>query len=250
MSVTFRAILVVLLSSSGVWAGQAAAPPVSVTIAAACAPIPAASLPSDPIRVIGAQDTLPRELFGTGDLLIVDAGADRAIELNQRFFTRRAPSMTVRHNSGPRGADTSGWMRVVAVTENTAIALVEYACDGILSGDVLQPYVEPSLPSGVHQTDAAGELDFSVTGLVLFGDHERRTGAAGDFMVTDVGEKDGAVPGARFAIYRDLKVTELPLTSIGEAVVVSVEPEFSLVRITLARDAILSGDMIVPRRRR
>src|SRR5687767_5293424 len=126
MSVIFRAILVVLLSSSSVWAGQAASPSVPVKIAAACAPVPAASLPSDPIRVIGAQDTLPRGLFGAGDLLIVDAGADRAIELNQRFFTRRAPSPVIRHNSGPRGADTSGWMRVVAVTDTTAIALVEY----------------------------------------------------------------------------------------------------------------------------
>ena len=40
----------------------------------------------------------------------------------------------------------------------------------------------------------------------------------------------------------------MPLASVGEAVVITVGPVVSLMRITRARDAVLSGDYVAPRR--
>jgi hypothetical protein len=54
--------------------------------------------------------------------------------------------------------------------------------------------------------------------------------------------------GARFAIYRDLEETDLPLTPIGEAVVMTTAKETALVRIMRTRDAVQTGDYLVPRR--
>jgi hypothetical protein len=220
-----------------------------IEMAAACAPVAAAALPADAPKVVGAQDTVERTLFGTRDLLIISAGADRGLQVNQRFYVRRPPAAGVRHGNGPRGASTAGWARIVAVNGSTAIALVEFACDGVLVGDVLTPYREPALPAGADRTDATGELDFMVQGRVLFGDGERRTGGIGDFLVTDLGSKSGAAAGTRVAIYRDLRLPGVPLAAIGEAVVVSVEPDSSVVRITQARNAVTAGDLVVPRRR-
>ena len=224
-----------------------------IQVAAACAPLAAAtataSQPSEPLRIIGVQDTVPRTLMSARDLLIIDGVAARGVQLDQRFYIRRPANAGVRHATGPRGTSTSGWARVVAVNETTTIALVEFAYDGILAGDVLQPYADPVLPPDADRTDTTGEPDFSAAGAVLFGEGERTTGGPGDFLVADIGERSGASPGTRLAIYRDLRVAGLPLAGIGEAVVVSVDPNYSLIRVTRARDAVAAGDLLVPRRR-
>ena len=66
-------------------------------------------------------------------------------------------------------------------------------------------------------------------------------------MLIDRGADYNVAVGSHFAIYRDREVTGLPLTPIGEATVVSVGPTLSVVRITQARDAVLTRDVVVPR---
>lgn len=219
-------------------------------VAAACAPLPAAWLPSDPVRLLGAQDSVVRLQFGPRDLVILDGGAARGLRLNDRFYIRRAPIRSVRYGTtlGPRGANTIGWLRIVAVNDSTAIGLIEFACDSAVRGDLLQPYTDPALPPNADRTDATGEPDFNAARRVLFGDGERVTGATGDFLVSTAGSEIGAAPGSRFAVYRNVGAG-VPLAAIGEAVAISVDRDFSVIRVTRARDAITSGDLIVPRRR-
>ena len=217
--------------------------------AAACAPRGVtAPPPIDALRLIGAQDSLGRQLFGGGDLVVIGGGRARGVELGQQFFVRRRAAG---HDDrlGPRAVTTAGWLRIVAVDETTAIALVDFACDGLLAGDHLEPYLAPAVPLDANRTDTQGEPDFSSPGRLLFGDNERTAGATGDFMVTDVGEARGAVPGMRFAIYRNVNVPGLPLAVVGEAIVVFADSETSVVRLTRTRDAIYSGDLLIPRRR-
>jgi hypothetical protein len=220
----------------------------ALRMAAACTPrAVTAPPPIDALRLIGVQDSVGRQLFGAGDLVIIGGGRARGVELGQQFFVRRSASG--RSRRGPLPVTTSGWIRVVAVDDTTAIALVDFACDGLLAGDHLEAYVAPTLPPDANRTDTQGELDFSAPGRLLFGDNERTAGATGDFMVTDVGEARGAAPGMRFTIYRNVNVPGLPLAVVGEAIVVFVDPETSVVRLTRTRDAIYSGDLLIPRRR-
>ena len=67
-------------------------------------------------------------------------------------------------------------------------------------------------------------------------------------MLIDPGENGSLQPGARFAVYRDLHKPGLPLASVGEGVVVSVGKSMVLTRITRSRDAIVTGDYVVPRK--
>ena len=69
--------------------------------------------------------------------------------------------------------------------------------------------------------------------------------------VVDKGTEQGLAAGARLAIYRGVsmwwlqglhgKQPELPLASVGEAVVVTAAPTLSVVRITAGRGAVYSG---------
>jgi hypothetical protein len=243
--IRFAVAFALMTSTASVAAAQNA-----LQLAAGCAPR-AATLPPpiDALRLIGAQDSVARQLFGSGDLVIIGGGLARGVALGQQFFVRRPAALGGGSRRGPRAVTTSGWIRVVAVDDTTAIALVDFACDGMLAGDHLEAYVAPALPLDANRTDTQGEPDFSAPGRLLFGDNERTAGATGDFMVTDIGETRGAAPGMRFAIYRNVNVPGLPLAVVGEAIVVFADPETSVVRLTRTRDAIYSGDLLIPRRR-
>jgi hypothetical protein len=240
--IRFAVALALMTSTAAVADAQNA-----LQLAAGCAPRAGAAPPADVLRVIGAQDSVERRLFGPGELVVIGGGRERGVALGQQYFVRRTPSAHTRR--GTRGVTTAGWIRIVAVDDTTAIALVDFACDGLLAGDHLEAYVAPALPVDAGRVDTQGEPDFSAPGRLLFGDNERTAGATGDFMVTDIGETRGAVPGMRFAIYRNVNVPGLPLAVVGEAIVVFTEPDTSVVRLTRTRDAIYGGDFLIPRRR-
>jgi peptidoglycan-associated lipoprotein len=178
---------------------------------------------------------------------VIDAGITREIEVGQRYFVRRGPRVI--GGPAPRAQDTSGWLTIVAVTDTSAIAIIDAACGGIAVDDHLEPYAPPVLPPGVDRTDISGELDFTVMAHLMYGDKGRSMGGAGDFMVADIGQKQGISPGVRFGIFREVyRSKQVPLATLGEAVAVSVSADQSLIRLTEARDAIVAGDMLVRRK--
>jgi hypothetical protein len=222
----------------------------SVRRSAACAPPPAAApLPDRVLRVVGGQSASARTVFGAGELVVVDGGTGADVAVGQQYYIRRGATFGPgRDEARPGPVTTVGWLRIVAVNETTSIAHVDAMCDGIFAGDYLEEYAETALPAGMMAADTTGHPDFAAAGRVMYGQEERVTGATGDFMIVDVGGNDGAAAGDRFAIYRDVQVADVPLVAIGEAIVVSVSDETSLVRITRARDAVRTGDLLVPRR--
>jgi len=228
-------------------------------IANACAPPPmTVAIAPHPFHVIGAQDTVPRAVFAEHDLLIIDAGTAGGMQLGQQYYLRRPVSAA--SYPGPqiqRAVITAGWIRLVAANETTAIAAIEHECGAIHAGDYLEPFETPAAPSGTG-AEALGDPDFGALSRVVFGDDERTIASPGDVMMIDHGSQQGVLPGARLAIYRDVRTTlkdywavstaPLPLASIGEAVVVSASATMAVVRVVRARDAVRAGDYAVPRK--
>ena len=224
--------------------------PVAIATAASCAPRTSSggALSPDLPQIAGAQDTSARSLYGPRDLVIINAGSAKGIQVGQKFVVRRKIVAGYENKTGLHAAITAGWLSITAVSDNTAIARIDFACDGVQQWDYLEAWTAPALPLVVDRVDASGELDFSSPSRVLFGDYGRLTGGQGDMMLADIGQ-GGAVPGARYAIYRDLHVPGVPLAAVGEAIVISVGDNTSLLRLTQARDAITSGDFLIPRKR-
>jgi hypothetical protein len=245
---TLRIIVLVALAAGAAAPLHAADRLSALQTAAACAPVPASTLGANALRIVGAQDLVVRELYSAGTIVVLSGGTLRGVRPDQRYFVRREPTSGTDWPKGTRGASTSGWLRVVAATESTGLAVVEFACNGVLAGDVLQPFAEPALPEAADRTIDTGTPDFNAAGRVLFGDDERETGASGDFFLVDFASPSTGSIGARLAIYRDLESPGLPLAAIGEGVVTATHGDLSVVRITYTRDAVRSGDLAVPRR--
>jgi hypothetical protein len=204
--------------------------------------------PANALRVSGGQTVEGRTLLGDRDTLIIDGGSSKGLAVGQRFFTRRAQDWGIRKSFGVHAVNTTGGIRITAVNGSTALAEVEFACDAIMPSDFLEPYVEPTLPEGAMRTDTNGTPDFSTVGRLLYAEYDKNAAGGRDFMVADIGSARGAVPGARFAVYRDMHVAGLPLQAIGEAIVVAAQPETSVVRFTSARAAVERGDLLVLRK--
>jgi hypothetical protein len=208
-----------------------------------CSMLPSNQLLTDTPRILGAQNPVPKTLYGPRDLLIVSGGTSHNIQVGQRFYLRRyRPSRNP--DAGPQPIITTGGLRIIAANEGMSIGQVELGCDGIHPGD----YLEEAPQSG-QLDNRAGEsdLDFSSPVRVLYGDYARVNGGKGDLMLAELGE--GAQPGARYAVYRDLKVDGVPLAPVGEAEVVSVSEATALVRLTVTRDSVRTGDLLIPHRR-
>jgi hypothetical protein len=228
--------------------GEAEALTPQQTGVACASPAAVEAPPSDALRIVGAQETTLRGMYGPRDLLLLSGGKNSGLQLGQRFFIRRPLRFGWSYTSRPQGTTTVGWLRVVSMNDTMAIAMVDHACDAILQNDYLVPFTPPAVPAEVDRTESFEDLDFSALAQVVAGNENRSAGAAGDFMLIDRGADQGVTPGARFAIYRDLHTRPLPLTEIGEATVISAAKDSSLVRITRTRDAVLAGDYLVPRK--
>ncbi len=215
-------------------------------LAAACAMPPNTDLPDvATLRIVGAQDTVRRAIYDEHDQLVISGGSLRHVEVGQRYFVRHPEMFGVSKPTDPHSIRTAGWIKVISVNDSMAIAAVEHVCSDITEGDFLESFTAPAVPDLAPGT---GDLDFDHAVHILNGELMRQSGGTGDFMLIDQGADDGAAVGGHFTVYRDLFEHGLPLTEIGEAVVMSVGPKMSVVRITRARDAVVAGDYAVPRK--
>jgi hypothetical protein len=217
-------------------------------MAVACASPTSPDLPDNGLRVTGAQDTVGRTVFGERDLLILNAGTNGGVQVDQEYYIRRPVYFGSPGRNNVQSITTAGWVRVVSVNESMAIASVEHFCGAIMAGDYLESFVAPTLPAMPERELAFDELDFQSLGRVLGGMENHSSGGAGDLMTIDRGSVQGVTPGARFAIYRDLHMDGVPLSSIGEGVVLTTGQSTSVARIIRSRDAVVTGDYVVPRK--
>jgi hypothetical protein len=223
----------------------------------ACAHPPTESPSQGGLHVVGSQDTMPRDLLDSHDLLILDGGIGRGVQIGQEYYVRHIVTEGAMYGpSAGRPVETAGWIKVVSANQETAIAAVEHVCTAIDSGDYLEPFTAPAVPAGTTSVDRSGEPDFSALGRVLYGRNDHYSAATGEYMTIDRGADQGMTPGTRLAIYRNVKrdransgvrAMPLPLSWVGEAVVVSTSPKLSVVKIMDGRDAVFRDDYVAPR---
>lgn len=230
------------LAQSAVTYGRVTVTPVTL----ACADKPVHEAPVASLRVLGAQDTQRRETFAPGDTLVLSAGAAAGVEPGQRYFIRRAlraPSRQPIAAATPGAVRTAGWLTVTAVDDRTALARVDYACDGIFTDDYLEPFALPVLPAAAPST---GAPQHDAMARVLFGVDRTEAFGVGGLANIDRGASHGVTPGQSFVVYRDTG-TGRPLVIVGEAVALAVGPDAATVVLVRADREVLAGDYLAPR---
>jgi hypothetical protein len=216
-------------------------------IAIACAPPVGSSGPSNTaLRLVAPQDPVRHTIFGNGELVVVNGGANAGVQLGQQYYVRHAGRSMMDMGYRPTPAvHTAGWVRIVAVNDMMAIATIDHTCMEMTANDYLEPYVAPA---PVVIGEIAADPDFTSLARVVSAGYDRQIAAPGDFAVIDRGSEHGVEPNMRFAIYRDIGPKGAPLTAIGDVIVVSVTKDRALARILRSNGVILTDDYAAPRK--
>jgi len=244
--VLVAAALVPLTAQTGPPPAPTGLTPDVLALACAPQPAPAGGVTLPPLRLTGGQDTQPRDVFAPGDLVTVNAGDVDGLQVGDEFFVRR-----LQQPEGPRIARdpvvirTAGWIRIWATDHKMSLATITYACDTLVAGDYLEPL---ALPVPVVPDSTRADAERHNYGLVLVGNDRSRAFATGDFFLVDRGSDHGLEPGSQLVLYRNREKAGNFLFEIGEAVAVRVTPTQSTLQVTVARDALLAGDLVALRR--
>jgi hypothetical protein len=214
--------------------------------ALACAPRAVRVLPPRPGVVTGAVEP-QKNMYATGDTLIIKAIAEGALVVGQQYYVRR----TLPPND--RGADvknpwinvhTAGWIRIESIEGDHALASVTYVCDAIDPDDYLAPFEVPVIPEPLQGEGAA---DFASPALVLFGTDRRAAHGGGSYVAIDRGADSGLRPGQHITFFRHEGVSEGDPGSrvvLGEGLVIEVGAESATALVTTATQPIYSGDSV------
>jgi hypothetical protein len=213
----------------------------------ACAPRIAFELPDRSLRVTGGQDATPRRAWGPGDLITINAGSDNGIEVGQQYYVRRvqAENNQAVTRATPASVATTGWIKVYAIEKDMSLATIVHACDTMEVNDYLEPFVMPTVTTPVAEILKPERDNYA---RIMFGTDLRRSFGKGDYFIIDRGSDHGLVRGDRFVVYRDKRLHENFLYSLGDAVAVEVNAETATLQVTVSRDAFMEGDYVAVRR--
>ena len=194
-------------------------------------------------RRIVAGSEQGRTLFANGDAVIVNAGTAQGVQAGQQYYIRRLVSDRFSEplpGFVPISVHTAGWLRIVDAQADAAIATVTQACDGVMVGDYLEPFVPASIAADLPE----GEPDYAQPAHLILGDERRQMGAAGFLMVMDRGADHGLKPGQRVTFFRNTLNGAGPVMRLGAGRIAVVRNETALVRIDSSSQAVFVGDLV------
>lgn len=214
----------------------------------ACTDLPVPAKPEPRLTIKGVHTFDQRWMASGGQEVMIGRIPDDGLLPGQRWAVRRVQGDPKAFPGEGFGAvRTAGWVTITAVNEWNARATVDLACDSINTGDYLDVYTEPALP-----TTASAMLlpDFSDRANVLEGTDAKGMFGDGDTLSINRGTAQGVALGARYAFYRDLwgGIDGMPLFHLGDGVVVELGELTSKLVVVKTNDAITITDFAVPRR--
>jgi hypothetical protein len=194
-------------------------------------------------HLVAHRDQPGRRLYGRGDALVVDIGADLGLEAGQNLVVRRRfltgdRARQFMRSSG--GEQTAGLIQIVEAGTTTSVAVVVYACGELFAGDTVEPF--DALPMCAAQGLRTPQFDDPAH--VIIGEHGQTLGAPRQLMVIDRGAAQGAERGQRITIFRRSLGDQGPVIQVADAIIVAVRSESATIRIERASDAVSVGDLV------
>jgi hypothetical protein len=213
-----------------------------------CAPYVVDDHEDESLKVVGSEDGATKIAFADRDILYLNKGTNAGVKAGD-VYTLQHSAYSVKHPETGRSIgvkiETTGWVRVILVQENTATVVVEQACADIHLGDYLKSFEKVQVPlitehaRPTRLTPPSGK----VVGTVV--DMQDDATIAGDrqLLTLNLGTANGITPGSLFVVYKVMYPSvPTPRIVLGEAVVVAVRERTATVRIINSNDAIMPGD--------
>jgi hypothetical protein len=232
-------------------AGAAAAlGPVTEEMALQCAMYVVQDREDESLFLVGSEQGADKVALADRDLVYLNKGSNAGVKAGD-LYTLHHVAYPVRHPvSGKKigtKIETTGWVKVILVQEDTACAVIEQACLDVHAGDYLKPFEKVNVPMVVPRAPAecCAPANGKIARHVVDLQDDATIAGAGQFVTIDAGTDDGVAPGNVFAVYRILYPSvPSPRDAVGEATVVSVRERTATAKLTYARKEVVVGDEV------
>lgn len=161
------------------------------------------------IQIVGADQERERRVFGQGDMVFIDAGAQQGLKAGQEFSVVRPRGQfrsKFSHKGGSLGVYTQevGMLRVVRVRERSSVAEVVTACSDLLFGDLLRPAQPRDVPASraENNLDRFAEPTGKQTGRIVLARDGREMLSRDDVVFIDLGAEDNVKVGDYLTVFR------------------------------------------------
>lgn len=185
---------------------------------------------------IAGHEENKKEHLATGDVIYLNQGRNQGIQPGDEFMIvrdSRAVEHPVTGDALGRFIRRLGKVRVMLAHNDTSTAVIEMACEDVVDGEELTLWNDIPVPrrssmppfERYDPTPSGGPTGY----LVTFRDNTE-IGGEGFIVYTDLGVASGVRPGDVLTLYEERP--QLPRVKIGQAVVLTVEPQTSTAKIT------------------
>jgi hypothetical protein len=233
-------------------AGEAASVlyPVSEETTIQCAQYVVPEREDEGLYVVGSEQGADKVALAERDFLYLSRGSNGGVKSGDVYSLHHA-TYPVRHPvTGKKlgfKVETTGWGRVVLVTEDSATLVVEQACADIHAGDYLRPFEKANVPLALRRpiSDRLTPPSGKASGYVVDIAENADIAGTNGVVTIDLGSQAGIAPGNLLSIYRVMYPSlPTPRNSVGELAVLTVRDTTATAKIVSSRDAIMAGDQV------
>jgi len=194
--------------------------------------------------IAGAEREYEKKMFSDGDVVYLNKGKGEGVEPGQVFSV-----LEIRNEIPGYGplAFGKGRARVQFADDNTAVAVVEEACDPVRTGYYLVPFEEKEGMTGkdlgydVLPVEAGG-----VKGGLIYVQNDLRLIATNHWALIDLGSEQGIQVGQQLILYRTTR-QDVPLQILGNCIVIDVKSNTATIKLLSCREVIRKGDRVMER---
>jgi hypothetical protein len=224
--------------------------PVSEEETIRCAPYIVHESEDESFRIIGSEEGSDKVAFSTRDVVYLNKGSNSGVKAGDEYtIHKRGPAVKHPKSGKMVGSrvDTNGIARVILVQDDSATAVIEFACFDILADNYLKPKEGVNVPLLLRRppADRLTPPSGKATGYVLDIQETMLAAAAGHLITIDLGSEDGIAPGSVLTVYR-IVYPKVPTSRnvIGEIAVLTVRDNNATAKVTYSTAAVVPGDRV------
>lgn len=239
------------LGEAGAGAGAAAAlAPVTEELSLQCAQYVLSHREDESLYLLGSELGGDKIALSERDIVYLSKGSNAGVKAGD-LYTLHHVAYPVRHPASGKKLgtkiETTGWVKVILVQEDTACAVIEQSCSDIHAGDYLKSFERVNVPMVVRRAPAecCAPANGKIARHVVDLQDDATIAGAGHFLTIDAGTDDGVAPGNVFSVYRIVYPSvPTPRAPLGEATVVSVRDRTATAKVTYSSKEIMVGDQV------
>lgn len=204
----------------------------------------------DSLYILGSEGGATKIALTERDIVYLSKGSNAGVKAGD-VFTAHHPSYDIKHPQTGRTIghkiETTGWVRVILVQENSATAVIERSCQDTHAGDYMTPFEKASVPLIVRRpppdrlTPPTGKIEGAIVDIA----DDSMVAGQGQLVSINLGTANGIAPGNMLTIFK-IMYPSVPTSRnvLGELAVVSVRDRTATAVITYSGDAIMNGDRV------